>query len=139
MSVSRDVDQDLEFITNSLLMLPSWEHEKDWWRKFSEITDYSLEYLAEKLAWITHYWRQAGDPDGSTFAGDRAKYVLMFFDNPALYEHLDSVAEWARARTLRGRAGRRWSEEICAAAWRIVVAEEPNNPDSNNFSMPGLD
>ena len=66
---------------------------KDWWCKFSEITDYSLAYLAEKLAWITHYWRLAGDSDGRTFAGDRAEYVLMFFDNPAHYDHLDSVAD----------------------------------------------
>jgi hypothetical protein len=135
--MSTDLEQDLEFITNSLRMLPSWENEEDWWRRFSEITDYSLEYLTEKLAWITRYWRQGGarEPD---FASDRAQYVLMFFDNPALYEHLDEVAEWSRARNLRGRVGRRWSEELCAAAWRVLIAEEPNNPDSHNFSVPAI-
>ena len=69
-------------------------------------------------------------------AGDRAKYVLMFFDNPALYEHLDAVAgTWGPQ--VPGGVGRRWSEGICAAAWRVLVATEPDNVYSHNFSVPG--
>jgi hypothetical protein len=58
----------------------------------------------------------------------------MFFDNPALHEHLEAVQSgwlWPVA----GRVGRRWVEEICAAAWRVIVATEPDNVDSNNFSV----
>ena len=47
--------------------------------------------MTEKLAWITTVWRETGMGERE-LAGDRAKYVLMFFDNPALYEHLDAVA-----------------------------------------------
>lgn len=49
------VELDHEFITNSLLMLPPWERS-DWWGQFSEISRLSMEYLSEKLAWITVHW-----------------------------------------------------------------------------------
>jgi hypothetical protein len=86
------------------------------------------------MAWITIYWRKVGQGDRQV-AGDRAKYVLMFFDNPVLYEHLDAVAgTWDPP--VSGAVGRRWSEGICAAAWRVLVATEPDNVYSHNFAVP---
>jgi hypothetical protein len=51
-------------------------------------------------------------------------YVLKFFDIPALYEHLDEVAATWKP-VVPGRVGMRWSETICSAAWRVLVAAEP--------------
>src|SRR5947209_8372285 len=59
----------------------------------------------------------------------------MFFDNPALYEHLDAVAGTWHPQ-VPGAVGRRWSEGICAAAWRVLVATEPDNVYSHNFPCP---
>jgi hypothetical protein len=131
-----NIDDDLEFISNSLRMLPRWDwDEGGWWPQFGELAGFSEDYLTEKMAWITTYWRKAGVRDRQV-AGDRAKYVLMFFDNPALYEHLDAVAgTWDPQ--VPGGVGRRWSEGICAAAWRVLVATEPDNVYSHNFSVPG--
>jgi len=86
-----NIDDDLEFISNSLRMLPPWDwDEGGWWPQF-ELAGRSKAYLTERLAWITTVWRETGMGERE-LAGDRAKYVLMFFDNPALYEHLDAVA-----------------------------------------------
>src|SRR5713101_5098444 len=89
------VEEDHELITNSLLMLPSWE-QGGWWRQFSKISGHSREYLAEKLAFITVHWNH--DPTDLQ-GGERAKYVLFLLDNPALYEHLDAAD--IRSRDLR--------------------------------------
>lgn len=132
------IDQDLEFISNSLRMLPPWRWDKGtWWPQFAEQTGFSGDYLTEKLEWITLGWQQAS-LDEHEWAGDRAKYVLMFFDNPKLYELLDAVAGTWHPQ-VSGMVGRRWSEGICAAAWRVVVATEPDNPYSNNFTVTSLD
>ena len=62
----------------------------------------------------------------------------MFFDNPALY------GTWTRwpvrgIHRIPGGVGRRWSEGICAAVWRVLVPTEPDNVYSHNFAVPGLD
>ena len=133
MTAESHLEHDLEIISNSLLMLPSWQHA-DWWQQFSRTSGRSMQYLHEKMAWITRVWQQASS-DRFDWAGDRAKYVLVFFDNPALYEHLDAVQPtWDPP--VAGSIGRRWAEEICAAAWRVIVATEPDNVYSNNFSIP---
>ena len=50
--------------------------------------------------------------------------MLKYFDIPALYEHLEEVAAtWNPV--VPGRVGMRWSETICSAAWRVLVATEP--------------
>jgi hypothetical protein len=132
MTAESQLDHDLEIISNSLRMLPSWQHD-DWWPQFSRKTGHSLAYLNKKIAWITTGWQKASS-HRFEFAGDRATYVLMFFDNPALYEHLDAVQPtWEPP--VAGGVGRRWVEEICAAAWRVIVATEPDNVNSNNFSV----
>jgi hypothetical protein len=60
--------------------------------------------------------------------------VLFLFDNPRLHEHLDAVqSTWSPQ--VPGGIGRRWTEALCAAAWRIIVCEEDNNTDSNNFTL----
>ena len=129
------IDDDVEFISNSLRMLPPWDwDEGGWWPKFGELAQFSEDYLTEKLAWITTVWQRAGMGERES-AGDRATYVLKFFDNPALYEHLDAVAgTWDPQ--VPGGVGRRWSEGICAAAWRVLVATEPDNVYSHNFTVP---
>jgi hypothetical protein len=132
MHTERDLESEMKFISNSLHMLPPWR-EREWWMDFSRISDHSLGYLQEKLFWITQGWREA-DGGENFWAGDRAKYVLVFFDNPDLHGHLDAVQPtWNPPH--RGGTGRRWAEEICAAAWRVVVATEPSNVYSNNFSV----
>lgn len=132
MTVEIRLDHDLDVISNSLRMLPSWEDER-WWQELSQITKWSLEYLEEKLEWITTVWRKASSNE-LEFAGDRAKYILMLFDNPALYAHLDAVQPtWHPP--VPGGIGRRWVEEICAAAWRVIVATESGNEYSSNFSV----
>lgn len=35
-----------------------------------------------------------------------------------------------------GTIGRRWAETLCAAAWRVLVATEPDNHYSHDFSVP---
>jgi len=118
--------KDIEFITNSLRMLPAWDN-REWWAEFSMKTKYSLTYLAEKLSGLTDDdWGKANRPCRA------AAYLLMFFDNPAVYEHLDSVAPTWDTRD-PGRIGQRWSQQLCAAAWRILVADEENNYYSNKF------
>jgi hypothetical protein len=124
------VDQkDAEFIKSSVKMLPEWGNQR-WWNQFIEISGWSREYLGEKLRWFTGDW-----PEDNTEACQGVPYVLMFFDNPDLYELLDDVAPTWQARH-PGRVGRRWSEEVCAAAWRVLVAAEPDNIYSHNFAVP---
>jgi hypothetical protein len=132
MTAESQLDHDLEIISNSLRMLPPWQ-DCEWWRQFSQETGQTLEYLKKKLAWITTGW-QAASSDKFDFADDRAIYVIKFFDNPALYEHLDAVQPGLGEHAV-GRVGRRWVEEICAAAWRLIAALEPYNGNSNNFSV----
>jgi len=69
---------------------------------------------------------------------DACIYVLMFFDIPALHEHLDQVATtWIPV--VPGRAGMRWSETICSAAWRVLVATEPDDIHAHDrFIPPGF-
>lgn len=64
--------------------------------------------------------------------------MLILFDNPVLYEHLNAVqATWNPAAP--GGIGRRWSQAVCAAAWRVLVAEEPGNVNGNNFRAPSAE
>jgi hypothetical protein len=130
-----NIDDDVEFISNSLRMLPPWDwDEGSWWPQFGELAGFSKDYLTEKMAWITTVWREA-DLGERELAGDRTKYVLMSFDNPALYDHLDAVAgTWGPQ--VPGAVGRRWSEGISAAAWRVLVATEPDNVYRHNFAAP---
>jgi hypothetical protein len=72
-------------------MLPPWRwDEGTWWLQFAQQTGFSGSYLTEKLEWITRGWQEASQ-DKHEWAGNRAIYVLMFFDNPKLYELLDAV------------------------------------------------
>lgn len=120
--------EDLEFISNSLRMLPTWDSA--WWDEFIELTGQSRNYLAEKLGMLTRAW-----PDDAGQIAYRVPYVLIFFDNPALYEHFDGVtANWDTR--IPGRIGQRWSQQLCAAAWRVLVAAEPRNPYSHKFQVP---
>ena len=53
---------------------------------------------------------------------------------------LKTQAWGERARKFpAAQSGRRWSEGICAAAWRVLVATEPDNVYSHNFSVPVSD
>jgi hypothetical protein len=62
-------------------------------------------------------------------------WVLKFFDIPALYEHLDEVAAtWNPV--VPGRVGMRWSETICSAAWRVLVATEPYGVHAHDRFVP---
>ena len=62
----------------------------------------------------------------------------MFFDNPALHEHLDLIADHWETK-VPGRIGRRWAETVCAAAWRVLLASEPRNRPDNHFTLvPGM-
>ena len=124
-----DIRSDLEIITNSMHMLPPWVPAAGrggpaWWSRFGEFDEsHSLQHLAEHLAEIM----EVMDPDVRAARHrihDGCIYVLKFFDSPALYEHLDEVAaSWQPV--VPGRAGMRWSETICSAAWRVLVATEP--------------
>jgi hypothetical protein len=89
-----------------------------------------MQYLKEKLGYITSSW---GAPDGHDIS-ERAKYVLMIFDNPALHEHLDAVQGTWNPQ-VPGAIGRRWAEALCAAAWRLLVHVEQDNLYSNNFTL----
>jgi hypothetical protein len=123
--------RDAEFIQKSLRMLPPWDW-RDWWDEFCRISGSDRVYLDEKLSILLDDW--------SDYAGawSRAPYVLMFFDNPALYEHLDAVAgSWESP--IPGRAGQRWSQQICQAAWRALVADDHHSPYHHNFQIPDDD
>jgi hypothetical protein len=125
-----DIRHDLEIVANSIRLLPKWDwgdiYSKEapdgWWSRFGELSGNSREYLFEKLTAII----EELDSRDRYRAGQACIYILMFFDNPALYEHLDTVAgTWSPQ--IPGRAGKRWSETICAAAWRVFVATQPGN------------
>jgi hypothetical protein len=143
-SGNADIRKDLEIIINSMHMLPPWVPPQGvgrggaaWWSRFQEVKDgFSLQYLAEKLTLIM----EDLDPDTQAerhLIHEACIYVLMFFDIPSLYEHLDKVANiWTPV--VPGRAGRRWSETICSAAWRVLVATEPYDSDAyDRFESPG--
>ncbi len=125
-----DIRHDLEIISNSIRLLPQWDWGDvyseaalvGWWSRFGELSGNSREYLFSKLTGIM----EELDPMDRRRAGRACMYILLFFDIPALYEHLDAVAgTWSPE--VPGRVGRRWSETICAAAWRVFVATEPDN------------
>jgi len=134
-----DIRSDLEIITNSMHMLPPWVPAAGrggpaWWSRFGEFDQsYSLRQLAGDLAEIM----EVLDPDARA-PGHRIHsaciYVLKFFDIPALYEHLDEIAAWQPA--VPGRAGIRWSETICSAAWRVLVATEPYGMHARDRFVP---
>jgi len=135
-----DIRSDLEIITNSMHMLPPWVPAAErggpaWWSRFEESGQgYSLQHLAGYLAEIM----EVLDPDAGA-ARHRIHsaciYVLKFFDIPALYEHLDEVAA-AWQPVVPGRAGMRWSETICSAAWRVLVATEPYDMHAHDRFAP---
>jgi hypothetical protein len=135
-----DIRSDLEIITNSMHMLPPWVPAAGrggpaWWSRFEEFDQsYSLQHLAEYLAEII----EVLDPDVGAARHrihDASIYVLKFFDIPALYEHLDEVAAAWRP-VVPGRAGMRWSETICSAAWRVLVATEPYDMHAHDRFVP---
>ena len=142
-----DIRSDLRIIINSMRMLPSWVAVEAmeqpslerggaaWWSRFKEVDEsYSLRYLSEKLTVIMANLdpdRQAGRDD----IHQACIYVLMFFDIPALYGHLDQVAAtWIPV--VPGSVGKRWSETICSAAWRVLVATEPDDPYAYDRFVP---
>ena len=138
-----DIRSDLRIIIDSMRMLPPWVSSPgrggaDWWSHFKEVDEsYSLVYLKEKLRWIMENL----DPNRQAERGhinDACVYVLMFFDTPALYEHLDQVViGWHTV--IPGGVGKRWSETICSAAWRVLVATESDNPNHyDRFVAPGF-
>jgi len=92
----------------------------------------SMQYLKEKLGCVTSGW---GEP-GNHQISERAKYVLMIFDNPALHEHLDAVQGTWNPQ-VPGAIGRRWADALCAAAWRLLVHTERDNLYGNNFTLHG--
>lgn len=124
-----DIRSDLKIITNSMHMLPPWVPAAGrggpaWWFRLEESGQgCSPQQLAGYLAEIM----EVLDPDVRAARHrihNACTYVLRLFDIPALYEHLDEVAAtWKPA--VPGRAGMRWSETICSAAWRVLVATEP--------------
>jgi len=147
-SGNADIGSDLRIIINSMRMLPPWVPAEavlsglerggaPWWSRFKEVDEgFSLTYLKEKLAVIM----EDLDPDSQAERRDihdACIYVLMFFDIPALYEHLDQVATtWIPV--VPGRVGMRWSETICSAAWRVLVATEPDDMHAYDRFVPPL-
>lgn len=148
-SGNADIRGDLRIIINSMRMLPPWVPGEvlipslerggaAWWSRFEEVYEsYSLTYLKEKLTVIMETLdpdRQAERPD----IHEACIYVLMFFDIPALYEHLDQVATtWIPV--VQGSVGKRWSETTCSAAWRVLVATEPDDRHAvDRFVSPGF-
>ena len=135
-----DIRSDLEIITNSMHMLPPWvpvagRGGPAWWARFEEFgAGYPPRQLGGYLAEIM----EVLDPDVRV-ARHRIHsaciYVLRFFDIPALYEYLDEVAaRWKPV--VPGRAGMRWSETICSAAWRVLVATEPYGMHARDRFVP---
>ena len=93
-----------------------------------------LQHLAGFLAEIM----EVLDPDARAARHrihDACIYVLKFFDIPALYEHLDEVAATWKP-VVPGRVGMRWSETICSAAWRVLVATEPYGMHAHDRFVP---
>ena len=134
-----DIRADLEIITNSLHMLPPWvpavgRGGPGWWSRFAEFDQgCSLRQLAEYLAEITDVL----DPELGAARHrihDACICLLKVFDIPALYEHLDNVAAWKPV--VPGRTGMRWSETICSAAWRVLVATEPYDMHAHDRFVP---
>jgi len=135
-----DLRSDLEIITNSMHMLPPWvpvagRGGPAWWSRFEELDQgYSPQRLAEYLAEII----EVLDPDVHAprhRIHNACIRVLKFFDIPALYEHLDQVAvTWQPV--VPGRAGMRWSQTICSAAWRVLVATEPYDMHAHDRFVP---
>jgi hypothetical protein len=106
-----------------------------WWSRFEEVDGaYSLTYMEQKLTLIM----EGLDPDSQAerrHIHEACIYVLMFFDIPALYEHLDQVGTtWIPV--VPGRTGMRWSETICSAAWRVLVATEPDDMHADDRFLP---
>ncbi|GAA4536531.1 hypothetical protein [Amycolatopsis samaneae] len=131
------LDEDIMIVQNSARMLPPWTPDNQWWLEFSRLTSsgnnegFSQEYLQEKLKFIIS---EPNPKRHRTMWTERAKYILMFFDNPRLHRHLDAVQGTWESQ-VPGGIGRRWSETLCAAAWRIIVHEEPTDPYSNHFTV----
>jgi hypothetical protein len=147
-----NIDPDLEIIANSLRMLPAWDWDdgdRSWWARYTQLCGeaapdhrgegYSRTYLGEKLSWVATSKPEHGGPGCQNMqeAHERATYVLMFFDinHPAMHEHLDAVTPTFDP-LIPGTIGRRWAETLCAAAWRVIVATEPDNIYSHNFAVP---
>ena len=145
------IDPDLEIIANSLRMLPTWDWDDgdgSWWARYLQLCgEAARDHRAESYSETISAKNSPGSPplsqNAAALAPDMweahecAKYVLMFFDinHPAMYEHLDAVTPTFNA-VIPGTIGRRSAETICAAAWRVIVATEPNNHYSHNFSVP---
>jgi len=149
-----DIADDLDVIENSLRMLPAWSVDDlqpedqpinlgppeqpvhlhfdpgTWWERFAELSGHGRRYLLEKLSGIMIELR-SGEP--LTVAG-AAEYLLMFFDDPRLHELLDLVASHWETK-VAGRIGQRWAETLCVAAWRVLLASEPQNRPDYHFTL----
>lgn len=153
-----DITEDLDVIENSLRVLPArsvddmepgdqpinlgtpgkplylYRDPGEWWAQFAELSGYDLGYLRRKLAGIMIELR-SGSPRN---VADAAAYLLMFFDNPALYEHLDVVADHWETK-VAGGIGQRWAKTICTAAWRVWLASEADNRPDSHFTLTAWD
>jgi hypothetical protein len=153
-----DIADDLDVIEGSLRMLPAWSVDDlrpedqpinvgppgqpdylyfdpgKWWDQFADLSGYSRRYLLEKLSGIMIELRS----DKPTTASNAAAYLLMFFDNPRLHKLLDLVAGHWETK-VAGRIGQRWAETLCAAAWRVLLASEPQNRPNYHFTLQPWD
>lgn len=149
-----DITDDLDVIENSLRMLPAWSVDDlrpedqpmnvgppgqpfylyldpgKWWERLAELSGYGRRYLQEKLGAIMIALRSGKLGTVSS----AAEYLLMFFDNPALHEHLNLVADHWETK-VPGRIGQRWAETLCTAAWRVLLASESRNRPDYHFTL----
>jgi hypothetical protein len=110
--------------------LPGSPDPGKWWELSAALTGYDRRYLLQKLGGIMPELR-SGNP---ALVASAAEYLLMFFDNPALYEHLDRVADNMKTK-VPGRTGQRWSETLCAAAWRVFLDSASQSRPDYHFTL----
>ena len=116
---------DAEHLLDLLDLLPD-EDDDSFWDRLARAENPDQAdggYFFNKLIHARSDLRRMLSGNGSITPSNLesvSQYVLMFFDrdDPAMHMALEPVAGFAIEP---GRVGRRWSEDICATAWRLYA------------------
>jgi hypothetical protein len=128
----------MEHLLDLLLMLP---RSKKWHHKLAAVVepgreDWLLTNLAHARDCLSRYGK--ADCGASALERDVCQYLLMFFDrdDSEMHKALDGVVDYFTQSD--GATGRRWAEDVCATAWRLLVPSIaiPRRPEVH-FQHPG--
>jgi hypothetical protein len=138
--VIRNYGRDMQHLLDLLLMLP---RSQKWHDKLAAVVepgreDWFLTNVAHARDCLSRYVKE--DCGAYELEHNVCQYVLTFFDrdDPEMHKALEGMVNYGTQKD--GATGRRWAEDVCATAWRLMVPSIaiPRRPKVH-FSASGGD